>query len=405
MKSKFTIFYIFVALILTQVNAQDIDLKNEDGIITNARYFDFYQQNKLILLDLQGDYTLAISYFETINNLMAALKIKKPQELEKLPHEVEQLFFNMHPAETNLNTNNYQLYDPELDEEEIESLGLNPKDKKLTQHLIGEEILIEGKKKPFKTKKILNMFKQVMYEEFKNNNIKPTLGEFHEFHATFKEKYKNVLPFTLRFFNKIFLSLAKGVTSKFMFTEQEKNLLTWILQQPVNSISIEAMFRRSYQLNQGNIYLTLLTIENILSYNWKSTSDDRESREVTLRLKRITHYIGKGDKFGHWYHLFGIMLYGLYKGRITAQFVAETESLGSLILSKFKNEKQENMINRFGAIIGARLQRISDGQFLNTWQNQPEYLSESYYLNDQKKEHYTRKLRREIKKRNKNEVD
>jgi hypothetical protein len=393
-----TLTSLLTLQISQNVYAQDLDLMNGDGIITDARYFEFYQQDHLMLQDLQGDYTLAVSYYQTIENLMAALKLKKPADIEQLPKEIEQLFFNMHPSETNLNTNNYELYDPILDEAEIENLELNEKDQALAKKLIDKKVYIEGKRKPFKVKKMMHMFKQIMYEEYITNKTIPSLGQFHEFHPTFKQKYKRVLPITLRFFNKIFLCLAKGVTSKFLFTEKEKDLLTWILQQPINSIRIDSLFRKSYQLNQGNLYLTLLTIENILSYNWKSSHEDRESRQVTLRLKRITHYIGNGDKFGHWYHFFGIMLYGIYKGRLNAQFVAEVESLGSFILSRLKNEKQENMINRFGAIIGARLKKASQGDFLKDWKSNPEYLLESYYLNDQENENYSRKLKKLIKK-------
>ncbi len=380
-----------------KIHAQDLDLINDDKIITDARYFEFYQQESLMLQDLQGDYTLAKSYKQTIHNLLTELKLKKAAEIEQLPKEIEQLYSDMHPSKTNLNTNNYDLYDQRIDSEEIESLDLNEKDEALAKKLIGKKIYIEGKRKPFKINKMMNMLKQVMYEEYINHNTAPSLGQFHEFHPTFKEKYKKVLPAPLRSFNKIFLCLAKGVTSKFLFTENEETLLAWILQQPIDSISIESFFRKSYQLNRGNLYLTLLTIENILSYNWKSSHEDRESRQVTLRLKRITHYIGNGDKFGHWYHFFGIMLYGIYKGRLNAQFVAEVESLGSFILSKFKNEQQENMINRFGAIVGARLRKASQGDFLKDWKSMPEYLLESYYLNDQGNENYSRKLKKLIK--------
>jgi hypothetical protein len=278
-------------------------------------------------------------------------------------------------------------------------LQLRQKDEIYLEELVGKNITIEGKKKPFAVNKMINMFKQVMFEEYKTNKTKPRLGDFHEFHPDFKRKYAREIPLFTQLFSKILLCLAKGVSSKFLYTEQENKLLAWILEQPYDSITLESIFRKGYQLNQGNLYLTLMTIENILSYDWKSTKDNnREAREVTLRLRRIGHYIGNGDKFGHWYHFFGVMVYGLYKGRITSQFVAEVESLGSLILSQFKNEKQENYINRLGSIIGSRLRKIADGSFLYNWQNQPMFLNESYYLNNQKSERYKRKIKKIIKK-------
>lgn len=238
---------------------------------------------------------------------------------------------------------------------------------------------IEGSEKPIYTQALLAMLQQVILEE-SQTGVTPSLGEFHQWSDQIKRQH----PFspTLRF-SKILTALALGVSSRVLITEQEGPLKEYLLSQSDNSVTLEMIFRQSYRLNQGNVYLTLLTIENLLSANWKAPN--RERIPYIVKLKAIhSHYNGGGDKYGFWYHLFGTMLYGYVQGRIPSQWVGGVEALGSKILAKFEYEKQETFANFLGGKIGAQLRsKIKQFQkhqrFLN-FTASSEYLREESYL-------------------------
>jgi hypothetical protein len=156
-------------------------------------------------------------------------------------------------------------------------------------------------------------------------------------------------------FPKTLGALAIGMGFDLTPTRREEALYRWLLEQPDHSVEPTELFRASFRLNQGDVYLTILTIENLLSRAW--LRPERDSLAQTYKLRPIAHSIGpNADTYGTWYHFFGTMLYGYVRNEVSAAGVAEIEALGSRFLSN-EEESQENHLNRAGARVGARLKR------------------------------------------------
>jgi hypothetical protein len=178
--------------------------------------------------------------------------------------------------------------------------------------------------------------------------------------------------------SKLLVAISRGATSSYMVTGTEENLKDYILSRPEESINLEEMFRASYRINQGDVYLALLTIENVLSRFWLSSG--RSKRAIMTRLKDITNFNYRTDKFGSWYHLFGIMLYGLAEGGFKSRIVGNLETAGSQIMSRFKDEKQETYINARGGPVGARIRRFIKKRQYETFKLDNQYLKEDFYM-------------------------
>ncbi len=200
--------------------------------------------------------------------------------------------------------------------------------------------------------------------------IQPSLGREHTWSEAGKEylsktiwkralwavKGESSVPVPTFGTSKLLLMLAIGATSRVAQTGQEQPLKSWILQQPDHSIGINKLFETSYKLNQGNLYQTLMTAENVLSDGW--IEPDRHLLPVQQKLD----YIRKdshpaGDNFAAWYHLFGIATYSLMRPEWQANAVQKVESLGSLVLEG--KDPQEDLINRQGAEWGQKLRHMA----------------------------------------------
>lgn len=224
-----------------------------------------------------------------------------------------------------------------------------------------------GKTRPIDPDRLINAFRQVIQQYPK---IEPTLGEEHEWspeakrylwygfwhrlgRVIFRRQKEFPSPLFLR--SKLFLLLACGWTSRYAVTGQEKALVDRLMQYPDRSVQIHDLFRESYVLNHGNLYLTMLTAENVLAGN--PYRKDREKDPLQKKLAYLRHDSCEfGDNYGAWYHFFGIALYGMMRAPLVARAVAEIESLGSLALEG--PDKQEDYINRIGAIFGRKLNRM-----------------------------------------------
>ena len=156
--------------------------------------------------------------------------------------------------------------------------------------------------------------------------------------------------------SKLLIALSRGATSSYLMTGTEEQLKDYLLSRPQNSVTLEEMFRASYRIVQGDVYLALLAVENILSREWLRPG--RSKRALTTKLKDIINFNYRTDKFGSWHHLFGIMLYGYAEGGLKAVAVGKIETLGSQIMGRFADEKQESFINSRGDRIGANV-RVS----------------------------------------------
>lgn len=221
---------------------------------------------------------------------------------------------------------------------------------------------------PFDTEKLLNRFAEIMRLHFPD--IFPTVSEEHRWspeaenylyygywHRLGRKLSGKQLDFPaptlLR--TKLFLCLACGYTSRFCFTGCEKALREYIMGRPERSIQLDELFEASYILNRGDVYMALLTCENLLA--GMPHKSGRNSDPMHRKLAYIRHDSEElGDNYGAWYHFFGIALYGLVRPDFVSVIVADTESFGSFFMEG--PDPQEDRVNHYGAIFGARFRKM-----------------------------------------------
>ncbi|MFH0782916.1 MAG: hypothetical protein V2B20_13350 [Pseudomonadota bacterium] len=156
-------------------------------------------------------------------------------------------------------------------------------------------------------------------------------------------------------FSKIFWVLTYGDSSLYFYTGLEGDLASWILSQPDRSVSLHSIFRQSYFLNTGDVYLSVLTIANIISRFWYYP--DRERLCLARKLQIITEeQVGMGDNYGAWHHFWGLVLFGYCHSGWTAWLVGSIESFGSHMVSHI-DEIDEDYINRHAGFVGADLKK------------------------------------------------
>ena len=156
--------------------------------------------------------------------------------------------------------------------------------------------------------------------------------------------------------SKLLCALGSGSTAVVMPTGREEPLKEWVLEQEKGSVQIDTLFKESYRLNEGDLYGTLLTAENVLSEGLYKA--DRSEQEVTKKLSYIRNDSAPaGDNFGSWYHLFGSALYALVRPEWKAKVSMKIEDLGSLILEG--SDPQEDHINQLGIRMGSSLKKIA----------------------------------------------
>ena len=313
---------------------------------------DLYQQTDYSLFDTVGDKALI-------------------ERVSKAPKNIIKFFGKSEP---DLSKNAFAEWVPD-ESDRVETAD----DKAFGRLEDPNKINIQGREKPINVKRFTESLIQIMKDENINSSITPKLGEFHEWAPETFEKYRGQN--LIIGFNKVFVALCMGFTSRFMKTDQEENLKTWILTQPFNSIELAEMFRQSYRLNNGDVYLSLMTIENILASNWRYKG--RENLPVTKRLKPfVSGYNYDSDRYGTWYHFFGMIIFGYMKGGLTADIVGRVEALGSNIMSKFKVDKtQKQWLNRLGGYVGDGLK---EAVVSGSWNNRVVDAGKSqsdYYLN------------------------
>ena len=155
--------------------------------------------------------------------------------------------------------------------------------------------------------------------------------------------------------SKLFLCLACGWTSRYCVTGKESALKERIMEYPDRSVYPHDLFEISYVLNDGNLYLTFLTCENVLAGN--PHRKNRQNDPLQQKLAYIRHDSKEtGDNYGAWYHFFGIALYGMLRTNLTSRSVAEIENLGSFLYEG--PDKQETHFNRLGALFGIKFRNI-----------------------------------------------
>lgn len=208
-------------------------------------------------------------------------------------------------------------------------------------------------KRPIKAKNVFKNIVNSIEHIKKTKSIFPKHTHFHEYSDQFKnlaKKNKWRLPF-----KKLTVSLMTATTSIFLPTGHEKKLKNWLMKQKEESVHFISLFEKSYLLNNGHLYYSLLTINNVLSKDWLAL--DRNNLPWIKALKNFTlQKSGEGDKFGAWYHLWGAILFGYYKPHL-----APIIMIGEVIISlldpnnPFASDIQESYVNFAGAKIGKLL--------------------------------------------------
>lgn len=251
------------------------------------------------------------------------------------------------------------------------------KKKSLVEQLKLQKLYLEGHKNPIRADQFAYMIDQIMIDGLLEG-ITPKYGTIHEWSKEFKSS-KAAKYSLMAKFSKLLMALSRGETSQYMLSGAEEQLEEWILSQEISSLYPHDLIRTSYRINDGDMYLTLLTIENVLNRYWRV--HNRQDLPVTIRLRPIINSFGMdGDNFGSWYHLFGIMLYGYAEGPLNSKAIGSIESLGSHVLSGFADERQEDFVNSKGSIIGARVARSIRAESYEKIGSDKSRLDPSYYL-------------------------
>lgn len=246
----------------------------------------------------------------------------------------------------------------------------------LKAKILNANLALEGKENPYNVKGFEKLFQQIISEELALGT-QPSAGQVHEWSDEVRKEFPGHI--SMRF-SKLLTCLALGVSSKYLVTGQEMSLRNYLLSLEDDSATFADVFRQSYRLNQGDVYLTLLTIENLLSANWKAP--EREYIGFIKKLKPMQSVTnGAGDKFGTWYHFIGTLLYGYAYGEWSAKTVGFIETIGSQILSSFEKETQETYANHMGGKVGRILKKVVRKKSYLNFESSAKNLEASSYLN------------------------
>ena len=262
-----------------------------------------YAQKKLMLRDAEGDRILLQLFLNTCETGLKKCVLRR----------------NIAPKEEQLRSPRFWQENPIL------SIGVDRK-------------VDNSRAKPlFKAEQTLENLKNIIREE-EQRGYEVSLGRMHS--------WSNGNLFVL---SKIVVALATASSARFMYVGQEEALIAWIAQQPDNSVQVEDLFRKSYILNKGNVYLSILTIENVLSD--ATFEKDRENTLVNRKLADL--YADSPNKFGDWYHFFGTMLAG-YASE-PARIIAELYGIYRRISRGQDAEKATMAADLAGADMGIKL--------------------------------------------------
>lgn len=276
-----------------------------------------YQQNELQLIDAQGDAVLQALFLETCET-----GLQKCIQRE-----------NIAPQESQLRSPRFAQENPILP-----AAGERTVDNSQAQAAF-DEVATRN-----------NLFAIIREESRRGTDV--SLGQIHVW-----DKSK---PFAL---SKIIVALATATSARFMYVGQEVALIDWIKAQPDDSVTIEKLFRKSYVLTRGNVYLTILTIENVLS-----DATFEAERENTLVNRKLTDlYVHSPNKFGDWYHFFGTMLAGY--AQEPAPMIADLYSFYRKISRGKDAEKATMAADKAGADMGVKLRVFVEKETHNRWRS------------------------------------
>jgi hypothetical protein len=324
-----------------------------------------YQQSEISYSDPEGDYSLLeIASYSPLRGLYNTLHLNT--KLEKFIEKVG-VRHSMDPEYTEVNIDDalYEMSQDSSYSKKYQAFVRDQFQKNISQY--------NRYARPFHIQKTLEMFKQVMLEEYDKSGVTPFVGKIHKWSDGLEKNLKlKHAPFLAT--SKVLLALSHGITYQFMYTGSEEALEEFIYAQAPLSMTLDKLFRKSYQLAGGDLYLALLTIENVLSRFWPI--EDRDNLLLTSKFGPLTPTI---DKFGAWYHLFGTLLYGLVRPQVLSVSVSVLEGVGSSFLS-LKVEMQEMWVNIQGARIGHKLAKFAEKDRIENVESNPGSLAPEHYL-------------------------
>lgn len=201
---------------------------------------------------------------------------------------------------------------------------------------------------PLNLEMMKKAFEKVLLEGNAHRGSVPTWS------AEYKKNYHNkIIPGVVS--SKLLLCLMRGVCARFMLTGQEKKLEEWSMRRKDLTINPEILFKKALEFSQGNVSMALLTCHNLLS--WHSKAPDRWKTQLQAKLRPFKTAKGElsEDKFGEWYHLFGLMTYGFVKGPVRASYIGTIESYGGRAFHNFKAEVVEEKVNSIGPKLAKHL--------------------------------------------------
>ncbi len=264
-----------------------------------------YQQEHLMLTDEQGDHILWRLFLDTCETGVKKVVVRR----------------NLAPQSSQLRRPRFAEANPIL-----EAAADKPVDNRQAKPL-------------FDAKTTLQNLKRLIREE-QQKGYAVSIGQKH----TWKVRFTGL--------SKIVVALATASSARFLYVGQEIPLIDWIKTCPDQSVTIEQLFHQSYSLNKGNVYLTILTIENVLS-----DATFEVNRENTLVNRKLADlYADSPNKFGDWYHFFGTMLAGYVKE--SASTIAQVYSVYRKISRGKLAEKSTMAADKEGAKMGENLRHF-----------------------------------------------
>lgn len=328
-----------------------------------------YRQTSYKLVDVEGDFALRLRSWAVVSTIGRVLGGSEEMNTEALPEDQYDRVGLLTGASLEDDVN-AKIADIR------KRPGLSGRDRAM---LIADQnnrlVHIEGLKNPIKRDGFKQMFARVLQEEEKNG-LAITMGKVHVWSPEVRSAYPGDMILN---WPKLLVALASGFSSQVLMTDTQDDLINWAVSQPRDSITLAELFRQSLRLNKGDVYLTILTMENALSAHWRIPG--RDALPLTRRLQTIhNQWGGGGDKFGFWYHLTGTALYGYAYGDDKAGFAGFVETTGSHILSGFEREPQENFANKKGGELGDDLANLVKNRAYRTMKTSEKDLLSSSYL-------------------------
>jgi len=210
---------------------------------------------------------------------------------------------------------------------------------------------MEGRSAPMDPAATERMLGQVIREEAQAGRT-PRPGERARWSRRFRKRHPGPKV------DRLLTTLSHGRSSYVLRSGHEGEVVAWILDQPAASVTPDALFRVAYRAADGDLYRTLLTLENVLSRGF--LDPDRQRRRLQAHLAPIIDtWDDRGDNFGAWYHLWGLTLYTYCRGAVLGGIAGSAESRGSHITAGPEHsEAQEDHINRLAVRLGRFLRRL-----------------------------------------------